>query len=618
MWSRIRWIALSLALPGLSALAQITTDVSLFKTDVYTQTTATRTDYSSGVLSVWVGFQYGADPQFTTVRLRKPDGRLVPLTTVGRGLNYSLNETFLTSAQRSAAYPDGAYQVVITSGGRETSIPLTVNFTAIAPPFVTNVADLQVITGPNAQINWTAIPTGGNEDETLSWRLTDANNELLQRREIPDPRQTSFTAQDLPIAKPTMGALDYFRLTSSTPDVTTRVTIGSGINVWFPIYRIASVPQPPTAFGGYASGNGEVTLTWQVVPGTDEQTGYRLERSTNRDFPALETTSFLINASLTSFTDRSVGVIPTLYYYRVMAVNAKGASLPSVVAEVQTLISSGNGPTRLTNIASRARCGRGIQVTIGGFVVTGSQSKRVLVRAVGPTLATQGLNSEDLLKDPTLTLFKGQTVVAANDNWRSNDNVAEMMNLSAQLGATPLADFDTTSSALLIDLSPGVYSFVVNGKNDSEGIVLLEVYDANSSSDSRFVNIATRAYSAPGDGVTIGGFVITGDSSKHVLLRAIGPGLVEQGVPSHEILWDPVIEVHRGEAIIATNDNWRTNEAYEAITAQGNRIGATPIGANDDRSAALLLRLPPGVYTFVASGRRNMPGVVLVEVYDAD
>jgi hypothetical protein len=615
----VRSFSLILGLPVLSALAQPTIDVGLYKTDAYTQTSATLTDYSAGSFSLSVRFEYGADPDSTRVQLRKPDGTFVSLISGTRGQVYSLDATFPTSAQRSAAYPDGMYQLVIKSGGPETTIPLTVNFTAIAPPTVTNFADLQAITGPTAQINWAPIPKGGSENEELSWRLTDANKELLQRREIPDPRQTSFTAQDLLSELPMIGALYYFRFSSSTAnDTTTRVAVGSGVNVSFPVYRIAGVPQPPAAFGGYASGSGEVTLSWQLVPGSDDQTSYRLERSTSRDFPALETTSFLINASLTSFTDRSVGPIPTPYFYRLMAVNAKGPSLPSAIAEIQTLGTIGSGATRLTNIASRARCGRGTSVTIGGFVVTGTQSKRVLVRAVGPTLATQGLSSEELLKDPTLTLYKDQTVVAANDNWGTNSNVADIITLGAQLGATPLAATDTTSAVLLIDLPPGVYSFVVNGKNDSEGIVLLEVYDANPSSDSRFANIATRAYSTTGDGVTIGGFVISGETSKQVLLRAIGPGLVAQGLQSYEVLADPLIEVHRGAATIATNDNWKTNESYEAITAQGNRIGAAPIAASDDRSAALLLRLPPGVYSFVASGRKNSSGIVLVEVYDSD
>jgi hypothetical protein len=618
LWRGVRRIAVILALSGLNALAQIAADVSLFKTDVYTQVSSAYAGFSSANISVIVSFQYGADPESTTVRLRKPDGRFVPLTSAGRGFVYSLDESFLTLAQRSATYPDGAYSIVITGGGRELRIPVIVSSDAITSPIVRNVGDLSAITGPTVEINWTPIPKEGDEEERLSWRLMDMNGELLQRRDIPDPRQSSYTVHDFPIDKPAVGILDYFRQTTSLPDVSTRVTVGSGVSVWFPMHRGPSVPQPPAAFGGFASSASAATLSWQIVPGSDEQTGYRLERSTSRDFPSQETTVFLIAGSQTSFTDTSIASAPASYYYRIMALNDRGASLPSSTAEINLLGPVGTGaPPRFINIASRAYCSRGTNVTIGGFVVGGRQSKRVLIRAVGPTLATRGISSEQALKDPAITLLKGQSVVATNDDWGSNSNVAEMIGIFPAIGAFPLDATDTKSAALLVDLEPGVYSFVVSGKADTEGIVLLEVYDADGSVDAHFANIATRAYSTTGDGVTIGGFVIHGRETKRVLVRAIGPGLTAQGIATHEVLIDPVIEVYRGGTIIATNDNWKTNESSTEIVAQGKRIGAAPILESDDRSSALLLRLPAGVYSFVAYGR-NSSGIVLVEVYDAD
>ncbi len=282
--------------------------------------------------------------------------------------------------------------------------------------------------------------------------------------------------------------------------------------------------------------------------------------------------------------------------------------------------------TRLVNISARAYCGTGNQVTIGGFVIADGATKRVLIRAVGPSLSAQGVSAAEVLADPTVEVhdaIHGNSIVATNDNWGDNANVAEINRAAASVGATALLGSDTQSSALLLDLAPGVYSFVVGGRSAASGIVLLEVYDADSSATgSKFVNISTRAYATTGNGVAIGGFVVRGNAPKRLLLRAVGPTLTTQGLGAAEVLADPQIELHdalNGNAIIATNDDWTTNANALAIMTTGARIGATPFDLLDTRSAALLITLQPGVYSFVASGKSAAPsGIVLVEVYDAD
>ena len=160
------------------------------------------------------------------------------------------------------------------------------------------------------------------------------------------------------------------------------------------------------------------------------------------------------------------------------------------------------------------------------------------------------------------------------------------------------------------------------GKSSTSGIVLLEVYDADATaSGSNFANIATRAYSTSGNGVTIGGFVISGDTSKQVLLRAVGPTLTTQGIGQADVLVDPMISLHdarNGNAMIGSNDDWGTNANAMEITAAAARIGATPFDGADSRSSALLVTLNPGVYSFIANGKSATSGIVLVEVYDAD
>lgn len=277
------------------------------------------------------------------------------------------------------------------------------------------------------------------------------------------------------------------------------------------------------------------------------------------------------------------------------------------------------GGTHFVNISTRAYCSTGNSVTIGGFVVGGNGTKRVLVRAVGPTLTTQGIGTAEVLADPTIEVHHGNSIIATNDNWTDNTNPATITDVSALVGANPLAASDTKSSALLIDLTPGVYSFVVNGKGGSSGIVLIEVYDADlGASTAAFVNISARGYATTGNGVTIGGFVIAGSASKRVLLRGVGPTLTKQGIGQAEVLVDPSIELHSGPSILASNDNVADNANASDILTTGARVGAFPLDAADTTSSALLLTLSPGVYSFIANGKANASGIVLIEVYDAD
>jgi hypothetical protein len=276
--------------------------------------------------------------------------------------------------------------------------------------------------------------------------------------------------------------------------------------------------------------------------------------------------------------------------------------------------------SRLVNISARGFCSTNDRVMIGGFVVSGSGSKRVLIRAVGPSLATQGLGQSEVLADPVIEVHKGSPVIASNDNWGTNANAAEITSVAAQIGANALPASDTASSALLLTLEPGVYTFIASGKGGGSGIVLLEVYDADlTPNEASFFNISTRAYATTGNGVTIGGFVISGNEPKQVLLRAVGPTLTTLGIGQADVLVDPMIELHQSRiGVIASNDNWIDSPDSGTIAATGARVGATPLVAADTKSSALLITLQPGVYTFIASGKSASSGIVLVEVYDAD
>jgi hypothetical protein len=125
---------------------------------------------------------------------------------------------------------------------------------------------------------------------------------------------------------------------------------------------------------------------------------------------------------------------------------------------------------RMANISTRGLVGTGQGQLIGGFIITGGP-KLVMIRAMGPSLAAVGVSPA--LANPALTLYAGGNQLAANDDWKTNANVADII-------ASGIAPGDDLEAALLIRLEPGAYTTVVNGVGDSTGIGLVEVYEIGS------------------------------------------------------------------------------------------------------------------------------------------
>ena len=278
------------------------------------------------------------------------------------------------------------------------------------------------------------------------------------------------------------------------------------------------------------------------------------------------------------------------------------------------------GTSRLGNISTRAFVQTGDDVMIGGFIVQGTEPKRVVIRAIGPGLTQYGV--PDALANPTLELHnRAGALIASNDNWRTtiiggiitSDQVLEILRSGYAPG-------DGTESAIIADLPPGSYTAVVRGVNDSTGVALAEVYDLNSHTNSILGNVSTRSFVQTDDNVMIGGFIVQGTQPKRVIVRAIGP---ELGAPPYNIpnaLANPTLELHNGTgALIASNDNWRTTIIGGIITSDQVvdilRSGHSP---GDGRESAIIADLPSGNYTAIVRGVNDTTGVGLVEVYDLD
>jgi hypothetical protein len=218
------------------------------------------------------------------------------------------------------------------------------------------------------------------------------------------------------------------------------------------------------------------------------------------------------------------------------SVTLSGGVNPTTTAATATLTLPGNikvdfsglstttkRTDRLINLSSRAKVGTGESVLITGFVVGGPESKRVLVRAVGPALSAFGLAST--LPNPAIKIYQGSNLIAQNDDW-SKDDAADI----ARLGAFAFTA-GSKDAALLTTLAPGAYTAqIADPSGTGTGVALAEIYDAsiNPNADyQRLVNISSRGRVTPDDGVLIGGFVVTGNSPKTLLIRGIGPALDE-------------------------------------------------------------------------------------------
>ncbi|HND62665.1 MAG TPA: hypothetical protein PLB90_14385, partial [Opitutaceae bacterium] len=245
-----------------------------------------------------------------------------------------------------------------------------------------------------------------------------------------------------------------------------------------------------------------------------------------------------------------------------------------------------------------------------------SGTKPLLMRAVGPTLAGYGVGGA--LADPRLTIYSQgvSTPLAGNDNWGGDAQVAAN---AAALGAFPLASAASKDAALAFAAPSGAYSMKVDGVGGATGIALAEVYDASAGDTTaavpRLINISARAPVGTGDGMLIAGFVIAGSASRTVLIRAVGPTLADYGVPG--ALADPQLElsqtVNGATVVLASNDNW--GGSTPAATA-ANAVGAFALSSVASKDAAMVVTLPPGVYSAKASGVGGTSGVALVEIYE--
>lgn len=265
--------------------------------------------------------------------------------------------------------------------------------------------------------------------------------------------------------------------------------------------------------------------------------------------------------------------------------------------EVVPATTPASSPSLVTpaNLSTRGKVLGGDKDLIIGFIVKGSDSRRIVLRALGPSLGSAGLSGT--VSDPVLRLFDSSNVeIARDDDWKSDPGAGEIQ----ALGLSPKS---STEAATIQNLPPGSYTAVVSSKNSGRAVALAEAYDVSPDSNSALANISTRGEAGVNDDVLIGGFIIAGNRSAKVLARAIGPSLPVSGA-----LQDPVLELRDSNGVLVqVNDDWRSDQPAE--------IAATGIPPEDDHESALVRTLLPGNYTVIVRDTANRSGIALLEVY---
>ena len=274
-------------------------------------------------------------------------------------------------------------------------------------------------------------------------------------------------------------------------------------------------------------------------------------------------------------------------------------STASNSAHVVSLWAAGAQTPRLTNLSTRMQVLTGADVMIGGFVVGGSTPKTVVLRARGPSLVAYGIYNA--LGNPHMRLVRSSdgATVAENNDWQAAAN-------AAAVSASGFAPDHPLDAAILVTLPPGAYTAVVSGIA-STGVAIFEVFELDHP-EVPLANISTRGQVRTGNDAMIGGFVVTGNAPRTVVVRARGPSLVPFGVA--DALSNPMLQLVRSSdgAVITQNDDFGTAPNLAQLQATGFAPG-------NALESAILITLQPGAYTAIVTGVGGATGVGIVEVF---
>ena len=516
-----------------------------------------------------VGFLYVADTASGTISKISLTGDVTPFAT-GAGMpNYMVFQTV-------------------------SATPLPVVVTGVA----SNIGDT------TATLNGTVNPSGSETTYQFEYGLTTAYGNTTTSTSAGN----GFTAVPVSAALTGLspGTLYHFRVTATNSGGT-----ANGADATFTTFSVPPPPTPtpaPIVVTGAATNIGDTTATLNgTVNPNGSDTTYQFQYGLTTAYGNTTTstsagngfTAVPVSAALTGLS------ASTVYHFRVTATNAGGTA--NGEDATFTTVSS-TVADKAQNLSTRVDVETGVNLGIGGFIITGTDPKLVVIRAIGPSLTDFGVAGA--LADPVLELHDSTgTIIATNDNWMDNSDADQTMLVDHLLNPT-----NDLESAIIKTLDPGLYTAVVSGSNGGTGVALIEIYDLDDPAvASELGNLSTRGLVGTDVNVLIGGVIVgpEGGLDAAVVVRAIGPSLAAFGIT--DPLADPVLELHNGDGdLIAMNDNWETDPPPDNYSVEVTAAGLAP---SDPSESAIFANLINGLYTAIVSGKDGTTGVGLVEVY---
>jgi PKD repeat protein len=445
----------------------------------------------------------------------------------------------------------------------------------------------------------TSTPTAaGTAGSPFSYAITAATSGLT----------TTYTAAPLPPGLTIVAATGVITGTPTTAG-TTVVNLtaqnAAGISSATLTVTVGAAATPPVITSATtASGSAGSPFPPYLIVSTGLPTSY-------------SATGLPAGLTLNPLTGAITGVATTAGLYPVVLSATNSAGTTTTTLTITVLPGSTVAPilySRIVNFSLRALSGPGTQSLVMGFIVQGT-GKDLLVRGIGPTLASFGVTG--FLVAPVLTLYSGNTVMGTNSGWGVNSSgvsqAAVIGSTALRVGAFALPS-GSLDSAMLATVNQGAYTATVLGQNGATGVALAEVYDTDTVIGPKLINVSARMSVGTGNDALLAGFVIEGNTPKTVLIRGVGPTLAAFGVTG--VMTNPQITVFQNGTALAANTGWGTGTTSTAqLSAAAAQVGAfpLPLGSAD---SALLITLPPGLYSVQLSGGSASTGIALIEIYD--
>ena len=458
------------------------------------------------------------------------------------------------------------------------------------PVVVTGVAS--AITDTTATLNGTVNPSGSETTYHFEYGLTTSYGSTTTITSA----GSGFTAVAVSAALTGLisGTEYHFRVTATNSGGT-----ANGEDATFTAGSDTG-PMPPIVVTGVASNIGDTTATLGgTVNPAGSETTYQFEYGLTTSYGST-TTSTSAGSGFTAvpvsaeLTDLSAA---TVYHFRVTATNASGTS--NGADATFTTADATPAAGKAQNLSTRVDVETGVNLGIGGFIITGTDPKLVVIRAIGPSLTDFGVAGA--LADPVLELHDSTgAIIATNDNHGVIGHGLDPTN--------PL------ESAIITTLDPGLYTAVVSGKDGGTGVALIEMYDLDDpGAAGELANLSTRGFVGTETNVMIGGLIVgpEGGVEASVVVRALGPSLADFGIT--DPLLDPVLELRDGNGdLVAMNDNWETDPPPDNFSVE---VTAADLAPSDASESAIFANLTNGLYTAIVTGKDSTTGVGLVEVY---